>query len=50
MNINSCIAQGSIVTNNTGGIVISEMEGQDIDNDLDWKLAELKYELLHKKE
>jgi len=36
-----------MVTENTGAIEISEMEMQDIDNEIDWKLAELKYELLH---
>lgn len=36
-----------MVTKNTGAIEISEMEMQDIDNEIDWKLAELKYELLH---
>lgn len=28
-------------------IVLSELEVQDIDNETDWKLAELKYQLLH---
>jgi len=37
-------------TNNTGVIEISELEGQDIDNEVDWKLAELKYKLLYEKE
>lgn len=32
-------------TDNTGVIVISEMEGQDIDTETDWRLAELKYNL-----
>lgn len=36
----------AIITDNTGGITISEMEAQDIDTETDWKLAELKYELL----
>ncbi len=36
----------SIVTFNTGAIEITELEGQDIDTITDWKLAELKYELL----
>lgn len=36
----------SIVTDNTGAYEISELQGQDIDNEVDWKLAELKYELL----
>ena len=35
-----------IVTNNCGAIVVSELEAQDIDNDTDWKIAELKYQLL----
>lgn len=37
---------GSIITDNTGAIIINELEGQDIDDETDWKLAELKYELL----
>ncbi|WP_201288499.1 pseudaminic acid cytidylyltransferase [Sphingobacterium composti Ten et al. 2007 non Yoo et al. 2007] len=36
----------SIVTSNTGAILCTELEVQDIDNEIDWKLAELKYELL----
>ncbi len=40
------LLQNNIITTNTGGLIISELEGQDIDNDVDWKLAELKYELL----
>ncbi len=36
----------SIISNNTGAIEINELEGQDIDTEIDWKLAELKYELL----
>lgn len=46
MNIISCMEQKKLVTDNTGSIEISELEGQDIDNEIDWKLAELKYELL----
>ncbi len=40
------LQENSIVTNNTGYFEISEMESQDIDTLSDWKLAELKYELL----
>ncbi len=40
---------GKLVTQNTGAIEISELEMQDIDNEIDWKLAELKYELLQEK-
>ena len=32
-----------LYNNNTGGFVISELNAQDIDNETDWKLAELKY-------
>lgn len=43
--IKKIIEQNSLWTNNTGFIEISELEGQDIDNEMDWKLAELKYSL-----
>ena len=34
---------GRLLTENTSGIIISEMLAQDIDNEDDWRLAELKY-------
>lgn len=34
-----------ILSDNTGAIIISELEVQDIDNETDWKLAELKYKI-----
>lgn len=37
----------SILTSNCTGIVIDEIRAQDIDTEVDWKIAELKYELLH---
>lgn len=46
MNTANCLREKKILTDNSGSIIISELEGQDIDNDIDWKLAELKYELL----
>ncbi|GAA3736181.1 pseudaminic acid cytidylyltransferase [Flavobacterium ginsengisoli] len=46
MQVDKCLPEKKILTGNSGSIVISEMEGQDIDNEVDWKLAELKYELL----
>jgi pseudaminic acid cytidylyltransferase len=46
MNIVQCLKKKAILTDNTGSIEISEIEGQDIDNQNDWKLAELKYELI----
>ena len=47
LNVESFKNTRKMVTRNTGAIEISEMEMQDIDNEIDWKLAELKYELLH---
>jgi hypothetical protein len=38
--------QKMIITPNTGCIVLSELEAHDIDNEIDWKIAELKYEIL----
>jgi len=38
----------SLVAKNTIGFEISELEAQDIDEELDWKLAEIKYQLLNK--
>jgi N-acylneuraminate cytidylyltransferase len=46
MNTVVCLEKKQILTDNSGSIVVSELEGQDIDNEVDWKLAELKYELL----
>lgn len=46
LNANKCISENKIITTNTGSIEISELEGQDIDNEIDWKIAELKYEIL----
>jgi len=43
--IKKILKQRSLWTNNTGFIEINELEGQDIDNEMDWKLAELKYNL-----
>jgi pseudaminic acid cytidylyltransferase len=38
---------GRIWNDNTGIIELNELEVQDIDNETDWKLAELKYKLLY---
>jgi len=35
-----------LFSQNSGAIVISELEAQDIDTETDWKLAEIKYKLL----
>ena len=41
------LQQKRIFGDNTLGMEISEMEAQDIDSEDDWKLAELKYQILH---
>ncbi|MBA6151936.1 pseudaminic acid cytidylyltransferase [Gelidibacter maritimus] len=35
-----------LLTNNSGAIIISQLEAQDIDTETDWKLAEMKYKLI----
>lgn len=37
----------TIIMENMYPLLLSELEVQDIDNETDWKLAELKYRLLH---
>ena len=46
MRIAEILKHKRVVTEKSGGIVISELEAQDIDSELDWKLAELKFNLL----
>ncbi len=38
----------ALFTDNSGVIVLDELQVQDIDSPSDWQLAELKYQLLHK--
>ena len=42
------LKKGRIITDNCSSIIITELEGQDIDNELDWELAELKFKLFKK--
>ena len=37
------------MADNTAGIIVSDLEVQDIDNETDWELAEMKYRLLKEK-
>jgi len=46
INTSMLLINKSILSKNTGAIHISELEAQDIDNETDWKIAEIKYELL----
>jgi pseudaminic acid cytidylyltransferase len=45
--VESFIKEKNLYTANTGGFEIDEMECQDIDTEQDWKMAELKYRMLH---
>lgn len=38
---------GRLLTDNTSGIEIQEMQAHDIDTETDWQVAEFKYRLLH---
>ncbi|MBA4853653.1 pseudaminic acid cytidylyltransferase [Emticicia sp. BO119] len=46
-NIYTFLQTKQLLTANSGGIEISELEAQDIDNETDWKLAELKFRLMN---
>ncbi len=45
LNVNTFVQEEKIFTEHSGAIIISELEAQDIDTEVDWKLAELKYQL-----
>lgn len=40
---------GRLKDGNMGAFVISDLETQDIDNEVDWQITELKYKLIHGK-
>ena len=48
MKTEKILKKGNVITDNCSGIIITELEGQDIDNETDWDLAELKFKLLKK--
>lgn len=50
LKIDIVLRKKSLYTDNSGVVVIKEMEGQDIDTIEDWELAEIKYKLLHGKD
>ncbi len=47
MDVNSFLKEKKLFTDNSGTIILDELEVQDIDNETDWKLAELKYAMLN---
>lgn len=42
----SFLKDKKLFTKNSGAIIISELEAQDIDTETDWKLAEIKYRMM----
>lgn len=45
-NVEAFLKERKVFTQNSSAIIISELEAQDIDTELDWRLAELKYQLM----
>lgn len=50
INVRQFLLNKKMFTANSGAIVISELEAQDIDTITDWKLAEIKYQIMLKNE
>lgn len=46
-NIEALLEAGLLFNDNSGAILLNQVEVQDIDNDIDWQLAELKYRMIH---
>lgn len=46
--VEKLLAENKLLTNNTGYVILSAIEAQDIDNLEDWDIAEFKYKYLHK--
>jgi N-acylneuraminate cytidylyltransferase len=46
MNVKAFLSTKKVFTENTGSIILNELQVQDIDNETDWKIAELKHSLL----
>jgi pseudaminic acid cytidylyltransferase len=46
--VDAFLKSKSLLMPKTGAMIISELTAQDIDNEVDWQLAEMKYKLIHK--
>lgn len=46
LNTASFLTNKKLFTSNSGALIISELQAQDIDTSIDWKLAEIKYKLM----
>ncbi|MFI3213895.1 MAG: pseudaminic acid cytidylyltransferase [Eubacteriales bacterium] len=47
LNVKSFLTQKTVVMKNTYPVILSDLEVQDIDTMEDWKMAEIKYQILH---
>jgi N-acylneuraminate cytidylyltransferase len=47
INTNAFLSELKLFTANTGSIILDELQVQDIDNETDWKIAELKHAILY---
>jgi N-acylneuraminate cytidylyltransferase len=47
MRSESLMQQKKLFAEHSIGIEITELESQDIDNDMDWKVAEIKYQMIN---
>ncbi len=43
----SLLSDKKLITNKTIGLKITDLEAQDIDNEMDWKLAEIKFHFMN---
>jgi pseudaminic acid cytidylyltransferase len=43
--VDNFLKSGVLIPKNSGGIIISELEAHDIDNEADWQLAEMKFKM-----
>jgi len=46
-NTERILQSGALFTDNSGAVIIDELQVQDIDSEQDWQLAEMKYRLLY---
>lgn len=47
LRVSSFMKNKTLITENTGAILVSEADFHDIDTEEDWKIAELKYRIIH---
>lgn len=46
--VNDFLESKNLYTDNSGVVILDELQAQDIDSEVDWQLAELKYQLQNK--